>query len=239
MNLTRRWMFISTRSCDRESPSSLAHTINVHNLTQLLIGAAWLKTSFELQSLSSFKLIDLTKGNKPRGFWSSLLIWKRGHDCSSKDVFYQTAQICSCQSVHIYPSLPTIVQSSVEMKHNFHCLNWNINIVFKYVSRVTADENHHTCLASYHVYNKHCSKILQETLLNRVSNDLLPFMVGQSHDNFTLLSVEDEVLFQYCQQVIQVLCTAHRQEALWSKPECQVTCLLCPRVSDELKRLKY
>jgi hypothetical protein len=34
--------------------------------------------------------------------------------------------------------------------------------------------------------NKHCSKILQETLLNSVSKDLLPFMVGQSHDSFAL-----------------------------------------------------
>jgi hypothetical protein len=40
------------------------------------------------------------------------------------------------------------------------------------------------------VDNKRCSKILQETLLNyymkySVSNDLLPFMVGQSHDSST------------------------------------------------------
>jgi hypothetical protein len=33
---------------------------------------------------------------------------------------------------------------------------------------------------------KHCLKILKlkETLLNSVSNDLLPFMVGQSHECF-------------------------------------------------------
>jgi hypothetical protein len=35
--------------------------------------------------------------------------------------------------------------------------------------------------------NKHCSKILQETLLNGVSND--------SHDSFTLLSLKDVMLF--------------------------------------------
>jgi hypothetical protein len=45
------------------------------------------------------------------------------------------------------------------------------------------------------LYNKNCSKISQETLLNSVSNDLLPFLVGQSHDNFTLLSVKDVMLF--------------------------------------------
>jgi hypothetical protein len=62
--------------------------------------------------------------------------------------------------------------------------------------------------------NKPCSEILQKTLLNSVSNDLLPFMVGQSHDNLTLLRVEEVMLFQHCQQAIQVLCTGHRQEAL-------------------------
>jgi hypothetical protein len=31
-------------------------------------------------------------------------------------------------------------------------------------------------------------------------------MVGQSHDSFTLLSVKDLMLFQRCQQAIQVLC---------------------------------
>jgi hypothetical protein len=48
------------------------------------------------------------------------------------------------------------------------------------------------CEYSYGPMNKHCAKILQETLLNSVSNDLLPFMVGQSHDSFTLLSVNCE-----------------------------------------------
>jgi hypothetical protein len=42
--------------------------------------------------------------------------------------------------------------------------------------------------------NKHCSKILEETLFNRVSNELLPFVVKQSHDSFTLLSVNDTVI---------------------------------------------
>jgi hypothetical protein len=36
--------------------------------------------------------------------------------------------------------------------------------------------------------------ILQETLLNSLSNDLLPFMVGQSRDGLTLLSVMDVIL---------------------------------------------
>jgi hypothetical protein len=39
--------------------------------------------------------------------------------------------------------------------------------------------------------NKHYLKILQETLLNSVVNELLPFMVGR-HNSFTLLSVKDD-----------------------------------------------
>jgi hypothetical protein len=31
------------------------------------------------------------------------------------------------------------------------------------------------------------------------------------------------LLVQHSQQAIQVLCTGYRQEAFWSKPECQVT----------------
>jgi hypothetical protein len=42
---------------------------------------------------------------------------------------------------------------------------------------------------------------------------MLPFTVGQSQDSFKLL-VKDVMLFQHCQQVIQVLCTGYRQEAL-------------------------
>jgi hypothetical protein len=38
-----------------------------------------------------------------------------------------------------------------------------------------------------------------------MSYDLLPFLVGQSHDSFTLLSVKDAMLFQRCQQAVQVL----------------------------------
>jgi hypothetical protein len=44
------------------------------------------------------------------------------------------------------------------------------------------------CIGFSNFNNKHCSKIFQETLLNSVSNDLLPLMVGQSHDSFTLVS---------------------------------------------------
>jgi hypothetical protein len=53
--------------------------------------------------------------------------------------------------------------------------------------------------------NLNCSEILQEILLNSVSNDLLPFAVGQSHGSFTLLSVRDVMLFQYCQQAIRAV----------------------------------
>jgi hypothetical protein len=45
------------------------------------------------------------------------------------------------------------------------------------------------------IYNKHCWKILQEIILKIVSNDLILFMVGQSHNSFTLLSVKDVLLF--------------------------------------------
>jgi hypothetical protein len=64
------------------------------------------------------------------------------------------------------------------------------------------------CVCVANSCNKHCSKILQETLLNSVANDLLPFMVGQGH-RFTLLSVNDHVgLFQHCpQQANKVMCT--------------------------------
>jgi hypothetical protein len=62
--------------------------------------------------------------------------------------------------------------------------------------------------------NKHCSQILQETLLNSVPDDLLPFMVGHGHDNFTLLTVKDVMLFQHCQLVIKMLFTGYRQKAL-------------------------
>jgi hypothetical protein len=55
---------------------------------------------------------------------------------------------------------------------------------------------------------------LAGTLLNSVSKELLPFMVGQSHDSFTLLRVKDEMLIQHCQQAIQVMRTGYRQEAL-------------------------
>jgi hypothetical protein len=72
--------------------------------------------------------------------------------------------------------------------------------------------------------NKHCYKISQETHLNSVTYDLLPFMVGQRHESFTLLSVNDVMLFQHCQQAIKVMCTRHREEALWSKPGSQATC---------------
>jgi hypothetical protein len=58
--------------------------------------------------------------------------------------------------------------------------------------------------------NKHNSKISQETLLNSVSNEWLPLMVGQSHDSFTLLSVKDVMLFQHCQQAIYLVCTGYR-----------------------------
>jgi hypothetical protein len=52
-----------------------------------------------------------------------------------------------------------------------------------------------TPLYSHSLMNKHCSKILQEKLVNSVSNDLLLFMVGQSHDSFTLLSAKNVMFF--------------------------------------------
>jgi hypothetical protein len=61
--------------------------------------------------------------------------------------------------------------------------------------------------------NKHCSEILLETLLSSVSNDLLPFVVGQGHNSLTLLRLKKVMLSQHCQQAIQVLCKGHEQEA--------------------------
>jgi hypothetical protein len=77
--------------------------------------------------------------------------------------------------------------------------------------------------------NKHCSKILQETLLNSVANDLLPFIVVQSRDSFTLLSVKDVGLVQHCQQANKMMCTGCKQEVLLSKPDCQIICLASMR----------
>jgi hypothetical protein len=57
-------------------------------------------------------------------------------------------------------------------------------------------------------------KILQESRLSTVYNDLIPFTVGQSRESSTLLSVKDAMLFQHRQQAIQVLCIGYRQEAL-------------------------
>jgi hypothetical protein len=56
--------------------------------------------------------------------------------------------------------------------------------------------------------------ILQERLLNSVSNELLPLIVGQSHDSLALLRVKEVMLFQHCQHAIQVLSTGHTQAAL-------------------------
>jgi hypothetical protein len=51
------------------------------------------------------------------------------------------------------------------------------------------------------------SKVLSlVTIQKSVSYKLLSFRVGQSHDSFTLLSIKNVILFQHCQQVIQVLC---------------------------------
>jgi hypothetical protein len=48
---------------------------------------------------------------------------------------------------------------------------------------------------------------LSADLLNSVPNDLLTFMVGQSHDSLTLLSAKKVMmLFQHRQQAIQGLC---------------------------------
>jgi hypothetical protein len=74
--------------------------------------------------------------------------------------------------------------------------------------------------------NKHCSKISQETLLNSVSNDLRPLMIGQSRDSFTLLSVKDVMLFRHCQQDIHA-CAVHRVQigcTLKQTCESHVTC---------------
>jgi hypothetical protein len=61
-------------------------------------------------------------------------------------------------------------------------------------------------------------------------------MVGPSRDSFALLSAKDVMLFHHCQQAIQMVCMGYRQEALCSKPWCQVICLCVhDRVNDKLK----
>jgi hypothetical protein len=62
------------------------------------------KTSLESNRVPSFNLIDLTKGNRPRGFWSSINL-KEGTRLQLQRRFYRTAPICSLrQIVHIYPT---------------------------------------------------------------------------------------------------------------------------------------
>jgi hypothetical protein len=61
--------------------------------------------------------------------------------------------------------------------------------------------------------HKHWEKALFEKLagytFEKFFIDLLPFVVTQSHDSFTLLSLKDVMLSQYCQQAITVLCTGY------------------------------
>jgi hypothetical protein len=47
------------------------------------------------------------------------------------------------------------------------------------------------------------------------------------------------MLFQHCQQAITVLCTGYREEALWSKLECQATCFCVHEWVTSLKKKKY
>jgi hypothetical protein len=56
------------------------------------------------------------------------------------------------------------------------------------------------CFFFSNMFNKQCSNILQETVLNSVFNDLLPSMVGQSHYSFTLLSQCQE-----CDVILEML----------------------------------
>jgi hypothetical protein len=57
---------------------------------------------------------------------------------------------------------------------------------------VQCAEKHLTGIA--HMHNKLCLNISQETHLNSVLNDSLPFMVGQSRVSFTLLNVKQGML---------------------------------------------
>jgi hypothetical protein len=77
--------------------------------------------------------------------------------------------------------------------------------------------------------NRHRSKIQQEAQLSCAFNDLFPFIIGQSHDSFTLpgvknvmsyhlcftlLSVKDVMLFQHClQNGLQTMLTGSSPEA--------------------------
>jgi hypothetical protein len=72
---------------------------------RLQIGAVRLKRFWSCNCVPSFKLIDLTKGNRLRRFWSSNNL-KEGTRLQLERRFYQTAPICNMrQIVHIYPKL--------------------------------------------------------------------------------------------------------------------------------------
>jgi hypothetical protein len=81
----------------RYTRSLLYHStrVNVHNLAQVTNWRSLVKRLWSCNRVPCFKLIDLTKGNKPRGFWSSIIL-KRGHDCSSEDVFTRLRQFVTC-----------------------------------------------------------------------------------------------------------------------------------------------
>jgi hypothetical protein len=80
--------------------------VNVPNLAQVSNWHSLVKTSLELQSWPLFQI-----NRRPKNLLGllplSLLIWKRGLDCSSKDVFTRLRQFG-----HIYPSVTRY------LKHN-------------------------------------------------------------------------------------------------------------------------
>jgi hypothetical protein len=105
------------------------------NWDNLMQGANWC-------SLVKTSLVDSTKGQRHRGFWSNLLIWKGGHDCSSKEVFTRLHQCAPCVKLPKF-TLPlslaslfhwSVLLHSIDTCHNhargakrsmniLHCMN--------------------------------------------------------------------------------------------------------------------
>jgi hypothetical protein len=112
-------------------------------------------------------------------------------------------------------------RSDLLMRLGREVRHWNLagSVIWMYVSKVLV------IVPTIKIACKSCRKHF-----GIVYNDLLPFMVGRSHDGFTLLSVKDEMLFQPCQQAIPQCC-AHEKQT-WGSSKM----FLCPWVSDKLKK---
>jgi hypothetical protein len=83
-------------ACFQESECVVYYRENVHHLAQAANWCSLVKTSLDLQSCPLFQIYRRPKYPRSVYFWSSLLIWKRGHDCSSNNVFIRLCQFATC-----------------------------------------------------------------------------------------------------------------------------------------------